>query len=82
MFCLLSVIIVSVLIIVRERNINSTGYSFLLLTCLKMAIAYAVLYPVLKLPDASISSEKLHFFVAFAFFLTVETIISVKILNK
>ena len=82
MFCLLSVIIVSILVVVKERSINSTGYAFLLLTCAKMAVAYVALRPVLQLQSDSIAPEKLHFFAVFAFFLSVETLISVRILNK
>ncbi len=80
MFCMFSIVILAILLVVRQRSINNTGFVFMLLTVLKLVAAYAILYPILH--DEAHQSEKLHFFIVFAFFLAVETAISVRLLNR
>lgn len=80
MFCLFSIVILAILVVVKRRNINNTGFVFMFLTVLKMVAAYAALYPILH--DEAHQPEKLHFFLVFSFFLAVETAISVRILNR
>lgn len=77
-----SVIIVFILIIVKEKNIDNVGYTFLLVTCVKMAVSYAVLSPILHSGNPNLSIEKLNFFLVFALFLTIETIVTARILNN
>lgn len=77
-----SVIIVFILIIVKEKNIDNVGYTFLLVTCVKMAVSYAVLSPILQSRNTNVSIEKLNFFLIFALFLTIETIVTARILNN
>ena len=77
-----SVIIVFILILVKEKNIDNVGYTFLLVTCVKMAVSYAVLSPILQSRNPNVSIEKLNFFLVFALFLTIETIVTVRILNN
>jgi hypothetical protein len=77
-----SVIIVFILIIVNEKNIDNVGYTFLLVTCVKMAVSYAVLSPILHSGNPNLSIEKLNFFLVFALFLTIETIVTARILNN
>lgn len=77
-----SVIIVFILIKVKEKNIDNVGYTFLLVTCVKMAVSYVVLYPILHSENPNVSIEKLNFFIIFALFLTIETIVTVRILNN
>lgn len=80
LFC--SLIIVSVLILVKEKNIDHVGYTFLLITFIKMGISYMVLLPILRSESVNIETEKTNFFIVFALFLTVETIITIRLLNK
>jgi hypothetical protein len=77
-----SVIIVFILILVKEKNIDNVGYSFLLVTCVKMAVSYAVLSPILHSKNLNLNIEKLNFFLVFALFLTIETIVTARILNN
>ena len=81
-FFICSVIIVFILIIVKEKNIDNVGYTFLLVTCVKMAVSYAVLSPILHSGNPNLSIEKLNFFLVFALFLTIETIVTARILNN
>jgi hypothetical protein len=81
-FFICSVIIVFILIIVKEKNIDNVGYTFLLVTCVKMAVSYAVLSPILQSRNTNVSIEKLNFFLIFALFLTIETIVTARILNN
>ena len=67
-FFICSVIIVFILIKVKEKNIDNVGYSFLLVTCAKMAISYAVLSPILHSGNPNVSIEKHNYFIIFAFF--------------
>ena len=77
-----SVIILFILIKVKTNNIDNVGYTFLLVTCIKMAISYAILYPILHSGNLNVGTEKINFFVIFALFLTIETIVTIRILNN
>ena len=77
-----SVVILLILIKVKTKNIDNVGYTFLLVTCIKMAISYAVLSPILHSGNPNVRIEKVNFFVIFALFLTIETIVTARILNN
>jgi len=77
-----SILIILVLIKVKEKNIDNVGYTFLLVTCIKMAISYAVLSPILHSGNPNSGTEKINFFIIFALFLTIETIVTARILNN
>jgi len=79
-FC--SLIILLILIKVKTKNIDNVGYTFLLLTCIKMAISYTVLSPILHSGNPNVRIEKVNFFIIFALFLAIETIVTVRILNN
>lgn len=81
-FFVCSVIILFILIKVKEKNIDNVGYTFLLVTFIKMGISYAVLSPILHSGNPNVKIEKLNFFVIFALFLTIETIVTARILNN
>ena len=81
-FFICSVIIIFILIKVKEKNIDNVGYTFLLVTCIKMAVSYAILSPILHSGNPNVSIEKLNFFIIFALFLTIETIVTIRILNN
>ncbi len=81
-FFICSVVIVFILIKVKEKNIDNVGYTFLLITCIKMAVSYAVLYPILHSGNLNVKVEKIDFFIIFALFLTIETIVTIRILNN
>lgn len=75
-------VILLVLIFVRENSIDNVGMMFLLLTCIKMGIAYAFMYPAIESGHENLQFEKNNFFIVFAVFLTLETILTIKLLNK
>ena len=81
-FFICSIIIVFILIKVKEKNIDNVGYTFLLVTCVKMALSYVVLSPILDSENSNVRIEKLNFFVVFAIFLTIETIVTIRILSN
>ncbi len=81
-FFICSVIIIFILIKVKEKNIDNVGYTFLLVTCIKMAASYAILSPILHSGNPNVRIEKLNFFVIFALFLTIETIVTIRILSN
>ena len=81
-FTCCSLCIVFILLITKSKNIDYVGYTFLLVTCVKMALSYMFLLPVLHLANTSMASEKINFFIVFALFLTIETAVTIRILNN
>lgn len=81
-FFVCSVVILLVLIKVKEKNIDNVGYTFLLVTFIKMALSYAVLSPILDSGNFNVRIEKLNFFVIFALFLTIETFVTIRMLSN
>ena len=81
-FLVCSVIILLILIRMKEKNIDSVGQTFLLLTSIKMVVAYILLHPILQSTNQLLTPEKTNFFITFAIFLTIETIVTIRILNK
>ena len=77
-----SLCIVFLLILVKSKSIDNVGYTFLLLTCIKMAIAYVFLTPILNIEAQNSTFEKSNFFIVFALFLAIETMVTIRILNN
>ena len=81
-FTVCSLIIIFILIKVKQKDIDNVGQTYLLLTFIKMGLAYFFLYNILNSTHENLKIEKINFFVIFALFLTMETIISIRLLNK
>ncbi len=81
-FTTCSLIIVLILMSVRAKSIDYVGYTFLLVTSVKMVISYLFLLPVLNARNENSASEKINFFIVFALFLTIETAVTIRILNN
>jgi len=81
-FFICSLLIILILIKVNEKNIDNVGFTFLLVTCIKMALSYVILSPILNSGYPNVRTEKIVFFIIFALFLTIETIVTVRILNN
>jgi hypothetical protein len=77
-----SSILILVLDKVKQNNMNSIGYVFLLLTTFKMGIAYLLARPILAGNLPKTPTEKISFFVIFIYFLTIETYVTIRILNN
>jgi hypothetical protein len=82
LFGALSLIIVNLLMKVKETAENSVGYAFLALTTVKMVIAYVLLRPIIHTHLPKTPTEKINFFVVFIYFLAIETILTIRILNN
>ena len=82
LFSLFSIIIVLISIKVKSVDINNVGNGFLLLTLIKIGIAYLFLNPILASSSKYIETEKMNFFIVFAVFLTIETVVTIRMLNN
>jgi hypothetical protein len=81
-FAIFSTIIIFILIQIKERSIDNVGYTFLFLTSLKMVVAYIFLRPILSVNFPKTPTEKINFFIIFIYFLAIETIATIRILNN
>jgi hypothetical protein len=81
-FFVLSLVIMSLLLFVKSKNLDNVGYTYLIATSIKMGIAYFLLRPILKTASNEISSEKMNFFIVFISFLAIETLLTIRILNN
>lgn len=81
-FGLFSLVLIFILNEIKKRSIDNVGYTFLLLTCFKMVLAYALLKPILETALAQTPTEKMNFFTIFIYFLAIETIVTIRILNN
>ncbi len=81
-FGTLSLAIVYLLKKIKESAPDSVGYGFLALTTVKMVIAYAFLRPIIKTHLPKTPTEKLCFFIVFIYFLSIETYLTIRILNN
>lgn len=81
-FTICSLVIIFILIKVKQADINNVGNAFLLLTLVKIAITFAFLSPLLASSSKYIHTEKMNSFMIFAVFLTIETVVTIRILNN
>jgi hypothetical protein len=81
-FFLLSAAILLILIKVSQASMTNVGLTFILLTTFKMGIAYVFLKPVLKSNMPHTGFEKTNFLIVFLLFLTIETLITIRIINN
>ena len=81
-FTICSVIILFILLKVKDKSQEQVGYVFLFVTCAKMGIAYTVLSPILHSGNPNVAIQKINFFIIFAVFLAIETVVTIRILNN
>ncbi len=81
-FAICSLIIIFILTLVKHKNIDSVGQVFILLTCIKMGSAYIMLRPISEFATKNVAFEKKDFFIVFAVFLAIETILTIRLLNN
>ena len=79
-FSFLSVIILSVVVIMKKKSFDNVGMTFLILTSTKMGIAFFVKKLFLSVENNAF--EKINFYGIFVFFLVIETILTIQLLNK
>lgn len=81
-FCFCSVLILTLLMKIKSKNINNVGYTFLLLTSVKMVFSYLILLPLLDVARQTNKIEKISFFMIFALFLAIETAVTIRLVNN
>jgi hypothetical protein len=81
LFFICTTICLFIIVRVSQKNFDSTGMSFMLATIIQTILAFLIVRPILN-SNASTSIEKANYFFIFFLFLAVETIISIRILNK
>ena len=81
-FLTCSTVIILLLLLVKQKNIDNVGFTFLFATCIKIGISFALLMPILNSKISNIGFEKINFFIVFAIFLTIETVVTIRILNN
>ncbi|MEN9336872.1 MAG: hypothetical protein RLZZ500_1859 [Bacteroidota bacterium] len=79
-FCFLSLVILSVVVIMKKKSFDNVGMTFLILTSVKMIVAFAVGKAIINAENNSF--EKINFYGIFVFFLVIETILTIQLLNK
>ena len=80
-FSICALLITAVSIVVRKFSIDNVGQAFLLTTFIEMLLCFAVFYQELNTHENT-SSEKANFIIVFLLFLAIETIVTIRILNK
>ncbi|RVT79990.1 hypothetical protein EOD40_02430 [Flavobacterium sufflavum] len=81
-FFILSVLIFLILLKVKERSFEQLGMFFLFLSSIKIIFYYMLLRPILKISHYDTTTEKVNFFVLFILFLTIETLLTIRILSE
>ncbi|WP_264534168.1 hypothetical protein [Flavobacterium sp. N2013] len=81
-FGLFSVAILLTVFRVSARNFDLVGMSFLIITTLKMVAFFVFVHPILKSISSTAPIEKINFFGMFIVFLSIETIVTIVILNE
>lgn len=81
-FSSFSLLLILILILVRRKNLDIVGNTFLLLTTIKLVIAYIIARPILAIDNKTNMMEKWNFFILFIVFLSIETIITIRLLNQ
>jgi len=82
LFLGMSIVVFTIVLKVKQRSFDNVGMSFLLATTVKMVFCYLILKPILRINTHDNSIEKVNFFVIFVLFLTIETVLTIRILNK
>lgn len=81
-FGLCCALITLVSVILKNYSINSVGQVFLLTTFLQILACFAVFYTPINTSGTIIKTEKPNFIIVFLLFLAIETILTVRLLNK
>ncbi len=69
-------------IVVKYYSIDSVGQAFLLTTFIEMLLCFAVFYPKLNTGNHELGTERANFIIVFLLFLTIETVVTIRLLNK
>ena len=53
-----------------------------MISCIKMGLAYIMLRPINQFATKNLAFEKKDFFIVFAVFLVIETVVTIRLLNN
>ena len=81
-FTIFSAAILIILSIVKKKNFDVVGMSFMVLTSSKILFCYILIRPIIATQSELASIEKMNFFGIFALFLAMDTVIATQILNN
>lgn len=79
--CVFSVIILVILLIVNSRNKDVVGLTYLLITSIKAGIIIFIFSDIISSSNKN-TVERINFFIVFILFLAIETLITIRLLNK
>lgn len=82
LFTILSLLITSISIFIKQKNIDLVGNVFVLITSIKLIGCFLFIQPYVSNKTFNNSLEKWNYFSLFLLFLILETSITVFILNK
>ncbi len=80
-FALFSIVTLVVLQKIKQINIDIVGNAFLLLSSVKMLLSYLIVKPILKSTSSYAVLERWHFFGILIFYLMLDTLIVIYLLN-
>jgi hypothetical protein len=80
-FTLFSTTILITLIIVNQKNKDVVGMTFMLTTTFKAILCYVIFSKIVTSNNEN-TTERINFFVVFVLFLIIETLITIRLLNK
>lgn len=80
-FSLFSIAILITLLIVNQKNKDIVGMTYMLITSFKTVLCYFIFSEIIKSSNVN-KIERINFFVVFILFLTIETLITIRLLNK
>jgi hypothetical protein len=80
-FLCCSLILLFILIKVKEKNIDNVGYTFLLVTGIKLTLSYVFLSLILNSGTSNIKYDKINFSFIFLIFIALETTVTIRMLN-
>lgn len=78
---LFSILILTTSIVVNSKNKDIVGMTFMLMTTVKVGILFFT-FPKIISSDNQNSVERINFFMVFILFLAIETLITIRLLNK
>ena len=81
-FTLFTLFVVFVLLLVKKKNFDNVGMSFLLITTAKMLLCFLIVRPILKEITSQNTIEQFNFFGLFIYFLAIETFFAIHLVNK
>jgi len=81
LFFIFTKISLYIIVKVSQKNFDSTGMTFMLISTIQTILGFLIAKPLLN-SNVTTTIEKANYFFIFILFLAIETIISIKILNK